>query len=276
MAARARVRMIRVLAAASADTVRWGLAVIPMAAVAFVGPWALMVQLSKVWRDVDAEVALLIGSTTGLGCAMQSLLLEVGAVGLKPARTRWRAGVWTIYRRLGADLVINLVALLLTGVAAALCAVIVGISTEMMFRHGDASGWAALGGAVLGGVIATFLLSRWSIATAAAHVESLGVVEALQRSADLTRGYRLQIAAVQAVYLCAWPAALFAGFYLAEHVGQLGFRRGDETREAVMEVALGLLGVLAGMESFGKTRLYREVATLEGEVGQARVLEVFN
>lgn len=267
--------MIRVLGAASADAARWSLAIVPMAAVAFAGPFALTIQVSKVWSDIPAQLALLATSTIGLACAMQSLLLELGAVDLKPVQARWRPGAWAIVRRLGIDVVLNVIALLLTCLAAALCAVIVAVSTGMAFRHADLSGWAALAGAVLGGVIATFLLSGWSIATAAAHVESLGVVEALQRSAHLTRGHRLAIAAVQSIYLCVWPLVLFAGFYLAQHAGKLGVRRGGTSSEAIMEIALGLLGVLAGLESFAKTRLYREVATLDGEVGQARLLDVF-
>jgi hypothetical protein len=101
------------------------------------------------------------------------------------------------------------------------------------------------------------------------------VVEALQRSVELTRGHRLKIAAVQSAYVCAWPAVFFAAFYLAQHMSQFGLRQGRSSNETVMEVALGLLGVLAGLECFAKVRLYREVATLEGEVGQARVLDVF-
>ncbi|MGA0602129.1 hypothetical protein ACO2Q3_15590 [Caulobacter sp. KR2-114] len=276
MAGRPKARMVRVLSAAAMDTARRGLAVVPMAAGAFAGPWAVMFEIDESVRGVALESNLLmLAAMIGLGGAMQSLLLALGAADLGPVRARWRADAWTIARRLGVDLGLNLTALVLVCLAAVLLGVAAGVAVSMLAPTGDAGSWAALVGAIAGGVLAAFLLARWALATAAAHVEDLGVVEALQRSAELTRGHRLKIAAVQALYLCAWPGLFFAAFYLSEHAAALGVRSAQRFDQASLEAAFTLLGVLAGYESFAKVRLYREVATMEGEVGQARVLEVF-
>ncbi len=276
MAARPRARIIRVLSAASADTVRWSLAVVPLAAVAFAGPWFAMFALEKVYRNFGQTLLLLIGGLVLLGSGMQSALLELGAAALKPGASRWRADLWPITRRFAIDLGLNLIALALVCAPAGLFAVAGGVLTSIVSPKGDAAIWVAAGGGVFGGVLATFLMARWTLAPAAAHIESLGLVEALQRSTVLTHGHRLGFAAIQAVYLCAWPGLFFAAFYLSHHATELGARRGESFDEATLEIAFGLLGLLASLECFAKIRLYRELATLDGEVGQSRVLEVFS
>lgn len=274
-AGRSKVRILRVIGGALLDGGRWSLAILPMAAVAFAGPWMGAFAISDALHSSSDSIMIGLGtSTITLGGAMQSLLLEMSAARLRPVRARWSLDPWAIARRFAVDVGLNLVALLLVAVGAGLMAAIFGVACAALFRnHNDAIAWTVLAGAIAGGVVVSVLLARWAVAASAAHVERLGLAEALQRSVELTRGHRLRIAAVQAAYLCLWPALIFSTIYLGQKLPSA--LRGRDWQNGLVELLFVLLGVLAALEALGKMRLFRELATVEGDVGHERLIEVF-
>ncbi len=273
LAGRPAVRIGRVFAGAVVAAARRALVVLPMAAVAFAGPLLATIAVTAAYpraTNIALDLLIMAGVTVLRAALMQALLVEAATIDLRRVKPSWEVDTAASARRFFGDLVLNLIALGLVCIAFAGGGMVVGVSRSIAASSDPNSGWWAVAGTMLGALPMAGFLSRWAVAIPLAHVEALSIVDALKRSAALTRGYRLRITLLQSLNLAAWPAALLAMAYSANT-----WKLKHEISVAFAALICTLLGVFWALDALGKVRLYRELATVEGAVGSANLADVF-
>lgn len=114
---------------------------------------------------------------------------------------------------------------------------------------------------------ALILLVRWSASAQALAVENVGIIGALRRSGELTRGSRWRILLMVIVgfmLLAVWGLGIFAAAGLVAALGPVGF------------VAQTLAGFLFGLLIVTLSAAhYLELRALREEMGAGRLAEVF-
>ncbi|MGA0602130.1 hypothetical protein ACO2Q3_15595 [Caulobacter sp. KR2-114] len=157
---------------------------------------------------------------------------------------------------------------LLLGLAMAAGLLVATVADQAMRLHLGESG-LVLSGATVGGVSATLLMARWALAgPALATRDHPGLRAALRRSAELSRGHRRGLAALQMVFLGGVLLMLLAlVIMVATKIGGLS---------ALAYLALlPITGLLLSFDTLLKVAAYRTLGGREAIDGAAGVAAVF-
>lgn len=271
---RPTIRLGHIAGGALIDLGRRSPAILPVAAVAFAGPFVAAFAIAETFRSAFTPLwalLIIVCPMIVLGTAMQSLVIEISAADLRPIKANWRPDLALGARTFAVDLILNLGALAVVFVTSSIGALVLGVSRSMARRGSPDIPWWAVVGGLLAALPTAYFLSRWAVASVSVHVDGQGVFGALGRSAELSTGQRRKISVFQTLYLWAWPGAVFAFLYPARAL----HLNNDATR-AVFETLSTFLGLLAALDALAKVRLYRELVTTQGEMGSANLADVFD